>query len=183
MSHLSKIFAVWEDNAEALASDIGETGVTVRQWRNRGNIHSDHWPKIIKAAAARGVRLRPEDFWPAEVVADLPGHLAGPSGADHCASATKDCDRIANGTGAAGAANNPAENIGSRGSADIAAENIREPSTERVEADSHGPFCSTSSPTTVPSDSSPSTGGALNGAAKASVSCRSSSGSDEAAAA
>jgi len=33
VSHLKPIYAVWEDNAEAMASDIGELGVTVRQWR------------------------------------------------------------------------------------------------------------------------------------------------------
>jgi hypothetical protein len=54
MSHLKPIYAVWEDNAEAMASDIGELGVTVRQWRNRGNIPPQYWTKIIEAAALRG---------------------------------------------------------------------------------------------------------------------------------
>jgi hypothetical protein len=57
MSHLTPIYAVWSDNAEALAADIGELGVTVRQWRNRENIPSRYWPKIIEAAAARGAAL------------------------------------------------------------------------------------------------------------------------------
>lgn len=54
MSHLKPIYAVWEDNAEAMASDIGELGVTVRQWRNRGNIPPQYWTKIIEAAALKG---------------------------------------------------------------------------------------------------------------------------------
>jgi hypothetical protein len=88
--HLNKIFDVWNGNAESMAADIGETGVTVRQWRNRGSIHSDHWPKIIKAADARGIVIRPEDFWPPDVVADLPvHHAASDGGADGEPSATK----------------------------------------------------------------------------------------------
>lgn len=38
MSHLDPIYAAWDHNAEAMASDIGEPGVKVRQWRNRRNI-------------------------------------------------------------------------------------------------------------------------------------------------
>jgi hypothetical protein len=57
MSHLEPIYAVWNANAEAMASDIGELGVTVRQWRNRGNIPSRYWPKIIEAAQGRGAKL------------------------------------------------------------------------------------------------------------------------------
>jgi hypothetical protein len=64
MSHLKPIYAVWNDNAEALAADIGELGVTVRQWRNRGNIPSQYWPKIIQAAALKGQLLEWTQFVP-----------------------------------------------------------------------------------------------------------------------
>lgn len=64
MSHLKPIYAVWDDNAEALASDIGELGVTVRQWRNRGNIPPEYWTKIISAAAAKGRTLDLRQFLP-----------------------------------------------------------------------------------------------------------------------
>jgi len=57
MSHLKPIYDVWEGNAEAMAADISESGVTVRQWRNRGNIPPQYWQKIIKAAARRGAKL------------------------------------------------------------------------------------------------------------------------------
>jgi hypothetical protein len=81
MSHLDKIFDVWAGNAESMAADIGESGVTVRQWRNRGSIHSDHWPKIITAAwDKRGTLLRLEDFVPPDIVAQLPVVGARPAG-------------------------------------------------------------------------------------------------------
>lgn len=54
MSHLEPVYAVWAGNAEAMAADIGELGVTVRQWRNRNNIPPQYWPKIIEAAALKG---------------------------------------------------------------------------------------------------------------------------------
>jgi hypothetical protein len=73
MSHLKPIYAVWQDNAEAMASDIGELGVTVRQWRNRGNIPSQYWPKIIEAASRKGTRLEWPQFFPPE---DEPKALA-----------------------------------------------------------------------------------------------------------
>jgi hypothetical protein len=57
MTHLTQIYAVWDGNAEALASAIGESGVTVRQWRNRGNIPAKYWQRIIDAAAKRGARI------------------------------------------------------------------------------------------------------------------------------
>jgi len=57
MSNVAQIYAVWDGNAEAMAADIGEPGVTVRQWRNRGNIPVRAWPKIIEAAAAKGTTL------------------------------------------------------------------------------------------------------------------------------
>jgi hypothetical protein len=62
MSHLKPIYAAWADNAEAMASDIGESGVTVRQWRNRENIPPAYWQKIIDAAAARGATLEWKQF-------------------------------------------------------------------------------------------------------------------------
>ena len=64
MSHLTPIYAVWSKNAEAMASDIDELGVTVRQWRNRGNIPPQYWQKIIDAAAKRGTRLTLDAFIP-----------------------------------------------------------------------------------------------------------------------
>lgn len=62
MADLANVYAPWAGNAEALATDIGERGVTVRQWRNRGSIHHRYWPKIIAAAAARGFALKADDF-------------------------------------------------------------------------------------------------------------------------
>lgn len=62
MSHLDPIYAIWNGNAEALATDIGELGVTVRQWRNRGNIPPKYWPKIIAAAKAKGADLALSQF-------------------------------------------------------------------------------------------------------------------------
>lgn len=57
MSHLTPIYDVWEGNAEALAADIGESGVTVRQWRNRGNIPPKYWQRIIDEALKKGAAL------------------------------------------------------------------------------------------------------------------------------
>lgn len=62
MSHLASVYAVWDNNAEAMATDIGEQGVTVRQWRNRNNIPPQYWPKIISAAAKREKLLKWTDF-------------------------------------------------------------------------------------------------------------------------
>ena len=62
MSHLASIYAVWDGNAEALATDIGESGVLVRQWRNRGNIPARYWQRIIDAAARRGGSIAWTDF-------------------------------------------------------------------------------------------------------------------------
>lgn len=64
MSHLKPIYAVWDHNAEAMASDIGEPGVKVRQWRNRGNIPPIYWQRIIDAAAKKGVTLKLSQFLP-----------------------------------------------------------------------------------------------------------------------
>ena len=64
MSHLASIYAIWDGNAEAMAADIGESGVTVRQWRNRGNIPPRYWEKIILAAAKRGELIDWRSFVP-----------------------------------------------------------------------------------------------------------------------
>lgn len=64
MDHLKPVYAVWDNNAEALAADIGELGVTVRQWRNRSNIPPQYWVKIIKAAAMKGKLLEWWQFVP-----------------------------------------------------------------------------------------------------------------------
>jgi hypothetical protein len=86
--HLQPIYAIWDGNAEALASDIDELGVTVRQWRNRGDIPSRAWPKIIRAAAAKGATLRLESFLPCEVKKELAGHGGAPSATAAPESAT-----------------------------------------------------------------------------------------------
>lgn len=68
MSHLNAIYAVWDHNAEAMASDIGVPGVTVRQWRNRGHIPAANWQRIIDAAKrCKGVALELAQFLPPPV--------------------------------------------------------------------------------------------------------------------
>jgi len=62
MSHLTSIFAVWDGNAEALAEDIGESGVMVRQWRSRNSIPPRYWIRIMERARRRGARLKWTDF-------------------------------------------------------------------------------------------------------------------------
>lgn len=48
-----------------MATDIGESGVTVRQWRNRGNIPPRYWPKIItEAKDKKGANLDLAQFIP-----------------------------------------------------------------------------------------------------------------------
>jgi len=74
--HLQPIYDVWDGNAEAMAADIDELGVTVRQWRNRGDIPSRAWPKIIRKAAEKGKTLRLEDFLSPEAKSHLPDHAA-----------------------------------------------------------------------------------------------------------
>lgn len=64
MSHLKQIYDAWDGNAEAMATDIGESGVTVRQWRNRGNIPPQYWRRIIEKAAERDQMLTLEQFVP-----------------------------------------------------------------------------------------------------------------------
>lgn len=64
MSGIETIFAVWP-TARALAVDIGESDVTVRQWRNRaGFIPPRYWARIQQAAEARGTFLPLELFAP-----------------------------------------------------------------------------------------------------------------------
>lgn len=62
MTYLKPIYDVWDGNAEALAADIGEQGVTVRQWRNRNSIPARYWPKIIQAASMKGKLLEWQQF-------------------------------------------------------------------------------------------------------------------------
>lgn len=53
MESFAAVIDHW-DSAEDLARDIGQKGVTVRQWRNRGSIPPEHWRPIIAAAERRG---------------------------------------------------------------------------------------------------------------------------------
>lgn len=64
MDSIAKIYSVWDGNAESLAADIGQSGITVRQWRNRGSIPPAHWAAIITAAKAKGRTLVLDDFGP-----------------------------------------------------------------------------------------------------------------------
>jgi hypothetical protein len=64
MANIKLLYSAWDGNAEALAADIGELGVTVRQWRNRGSVPPEYWPIIIEKSAAKGVLLSVEDFGP-----------------------------------------------------------------------------------------------------------------------
>jgi hypothetical protein len=132
--HLQKIFDVWDGNAEAMASDIDEKGVTVRQWRNRGDIPARSAQlKIIKAAFEKnGTVLCLEDFLPAEVRAELPGHGAALSAAAAEASAA-----------------NGEENIGANNAP------FAEAPEEGPTPPSSGAFPPTCSETNAPSRSSP----------------------------
>ncbi len=64
MSHLASIYAIWGDNAEALAADINVNGGLVRQWRNRGSIPPRYWQSIIDAAARKRKRIVWQQFVP-----------------------------------------------------------------------------------------------------------------------
>lgn len=79
-SHLHTVYAAWSGNAEALGADIGAAGVTVRQWRNRGNIPPRYWPRIIAAAKARGILLEWTDFLPPDAL--FSGACTGGDGAE-----------------------------------------------------------------------------------------------------
>jgi hypothetical protein len=76
MSNIAKIYSAWEHSAEALAADLGEKGVTVRQWRNRESIPPEHWAAIIEKAAARGVDIAVDDFGPNAAVLAVARALA-----------------------------------------------------------------------------------------------------------
>lgn len=66
MSHLTPIYDAWDGNAEAMAADIEEKPVTVRQWRNRGHIPPQYWRRIMAEAAKRGRAFTADDFLPPE---------------------------------------------------------------------------------------------------------------------
>ena len=53
MEKFADVIALW-GTAESLGKDIGESGITVRAWRNRNSIPGEHWQKLVKAAEARG---------------------------------------------------------------------------------------------------------------------------------
>jgi hypothetical protein len=157
MSHLNIIFAVWDDNAEAMAADIDEKGVTVRQWRNRGDIPSRAAQlKIIRAAFDKnGTVLKLEDFLSPEEREGLPLHGGPDSAAAMGSSARNYPDRIGGDGLALAAADNCDGNIGGSGSPDNRAQHIG------GEADSRGPF-SDSPPT---SSSIPGPSGSFTNAA------------------
>ncbi|MFZ2869866.1 carph-isopro domain-containing protein [Zavarzinia sp.] len=54
MESVASIIALWP-SAEEFARDLGELGVTVRQWRRRGAIPPRHWNGIARAAQRRGL--------------------------------------------------------------------------------------------------------------------------------
>lgn len=54
MDTYADIIGLWP-SAEALGDDIGESGVTVRAWRNRNSIPAYRWLDIVEAADARGI--------------------------------------------------------------------------------------------------------------------------------
>jgi len=64
MEQIAALYAPWGGNAEAMASDIGENPITVRQWRNRGSIPPRYWRKIISAADRKGCALTFDSFVP-----------------------------------------------------------------------------------------------------------------------
>jgi hypothetical protein len=68
MANMERIYSAWGGNAEDMASDLGEKGVTVRQWRNRNSIPPERWPLIIEKSAAKGVLLAVDDFGPSPEV-------------------------------------------------------------------------------------------------------------------
>jgi hypothetical protein len=55
MDTFSDIIALW-GTATALGRDIGESGVTVRAWRNRDSIPSAKWRNVVRAAQRRGFK-------------------------------------------------------------------------------------------------------------------------------
>lgn len=53
MKTIRDVMDRWE-SAEALAEELGQKGVTVRQWRNRGGIPPRYWLALLEAAERRG---------------------------------------------------------------------------------------------------------------------------------
>lgn len=96
MSHLDPIYAVWDGNAEAMGVDIGEQGVKTRQWRNRGNIPSDYWPRIIEAARKKGIELEWSQF--------VRPSIEAMHSDSHAASDTDPAARLSGGNGPANSA-------------------------------------------------------------------------------
>jgi hypothetical protein len=54
MKTFGEVIDRWRSASE-LAREMGEQGVTVRQWRNRNNIPSEKWQRLIEVAASRGL--------------------------------------------------------------------------------------------------------------------------------
>lgn len=50
----------------AAASAIGCAPSTVMGWKRRGSIPDDQKPQVLDAAAALGLPVTRDDFWPAE---------------------------------------------------------------------------------------------------------------------
>ncbi len=71
MANITRIYSAWDGNAENMAADLSQQGVTVRQWRNRKSIPPEYWSAIIEKAAVRGVKLEIEDFGASSQVLDI----------------------------------------------------------------------------------------------------------------
>jgi len=55
LSHVA-IIGLW-DNATQLAEDIGVKSSSVRKWRQRGKVPSEHWTAIVRAAQVKNKHL------------------------------------------------------------------------------------------------------------------------------
>jgi len=44
-------------NAEQMGRDLGVSGLSVRQWRRRNSIPSQHWTRIVDLAQTRGLDI------------------------------------------------------------------------------------------------------------------------------
>jgi hypothetical protein len=55
------VIGLWP-SAEALARELNELGVTVRQWRNRESIPAAHWHRIAVLAREKGHALTVDDL-------------------------------------------------------------------------------------------------------------------------
>lgn len=53
MKTIRDVIDRWE-SAEVLAGELGQKGVTVRAWRNRGAIPPRYWLNLVEAARRRG---------------------------------------------------------------------------------------------------------------------------------